>query len=173
MQLEQKYLALLAEAERRNLADVEGIRLCFQILSLASSIDRECAAQLAPHGLSEARFVVLFLLDAAPDGVPPHVLADQAGVRRATVTGLLDGLERDGFARRTASPTDRRSRLIQLTPKGKATTKRLFAKHNQWIASLLGDVSERERKTLSKLLAKVAARTMRQAAPSKGDGDLE
>ena len=165
IQLEQKYLALLAEAERRELPDVEGIRLCFQILSLASAIDRDCATQLKPHGLSEGRFVLLFLLDAAQDGVPPHVLADQAGVRRATVTGLLDGLERDGFVERVSSPHDRRSRLIQLTHKGKAIAKQLFAQHSQWIASLLSDVSEHERRTLSNLLTTVAARTMQGADP--------
>ena len=66
MQLSQKYQALLDEAQRRQLPDVDGIRLCFQALSLAAAIDRDCAALLAPHGLSEGRFVLLFLLDAAP-----------------------------------------------------------------------------------------------------------
>ena len=63
--LEQKYLALLDAAKRRQLPDLDSIRLCFQTLSLASAIDRDCAALLAPHGLSEGRFVLLFLLDAA------------------------------------------------------------------------------------------------------------
>lgn len=168
-QLEQKYLALLAEAERRELPDVEGIRLCFQILSLASAIDRDCATQLKPHGLSEGRFVLLFLLDAALVGVPPHVLADQAGVRRATVTGLLDGLERDGFVERVSSPHDRRSHLIRLTHRGKAIAKQLFSQHSQWIASLLGDVSEHERRTLSNLLTKVADRTIHGAGSLKNE----
>src|SRR5688572_7998896 len=95
--LEQKYLALLGEAERRQIPDLDNIRLCFQVLSLASSIDRDCAALLAPFGLSEGRFVLLFVLDAADDGLAPNALAEQAGVTRATVTGLLDGLERESL----------------------------------------------------------------------------
>ena len=91
IELEQKYRALLDEAERRGLPDVDNIRLCFRALSLAAAIDRDCAAMLAPHGLSEGRFVLLFLLDAAGAGIAPKVLAEQAGVTRATVTGLLDG----------------------------------------------------------------------------------
>ena len=94
MKLEQKYLALIQEAQQRKMPDVDGIRLCFQTLSLAAGIDRDCATLLAPHSLSEGRFVLLFLLDAAPGGLAPNALAERAGVTRATVTGLLDGLER-------------------------------------------------------------------------------
>ncbi|KAA9150109.1 MarR family transcriptional regulator, partial [Delftia sp. BR1] len=97
MQLEQKYQALLAEAERRKLDDVDSMRLCFQTLSLAARIDRDCAALLAPHGLSEGRFVLLFLLESASEGLAPNHLAEQAGITRATVTGLLDGLEREAL----------------------------------------------------------------------------
>jgi DNA-binding MarR family transcriptional regulator len=38
--------------------------------------------------------------DNLPGGLAPHELAKRAGVTRATVTGLLDGLERDGFLSR-------------------------------------------------------------------------
>lgn len=60
MNLEQKYLALLHDAEQRQLNDIDGIRLCFQTLSLAAAIDRNCATLLAPHKLSEGRFILLF-----------------------------------------------------------------------------------------------------------------
>ena len=89
MKLEQKYLALIQEAKRRKLPDVEGIRLCFQTLSLSAAIDRDCAALLAPHGLSEGRFVLLFLLDAAPDGLAPNTLA------RAWAAGINPGASLD------------------------------------------------------------------------------
>ena len=80
MKLEQKYHALIKEAQQRKMPNVEGIRLCFQTLSLAAGIDRDCAVLLAPHGLSEGRFVLLFLLDAAADGLAPNTLAEQAGL---------------------------------------------------------------------------------------------
>ena len=89
---------------------------CFQALSLAAAIDRDCAALLAPHGLSEGRFVLLFLLDAAPGGLAPAVLAQQAGVSRATVTGLIDGLEREALVARQADASDRRAlRIFNVT----------------------------------------------------------
>lgn len=156
MILERKYQALLQEAQRRQTSDVEGIQLCFQTLSLASNIDRDCAARLAPHGLSEGRFVMLFLLDTASEGLAPNELAEQAGVTRATVTGLLDGLERESLIERHAAMNDRRALRIRLTPKGKQTAKRVFDDHGTWITSLFGNLSPSEREQLTILLDKVA-----------------
>ncbi len=157
MQLEQKYQALLAEAERRQLPDVDSIRLCFQTLSLAARIDRDCAALLAPHGLSEGRFVLLFLLEAAGEGLAPNHLAEQAGITRATVTGLLDGLEREALAERLPDPIDRRALRVRLTTKGRQLARRLFAQHSAWIAGLFASLSPAERGQLAKLLTKAAA----------------
>ncbi|VUZ28148.1 Transcriptional repressor MprA [uncultured Comamonas sp.] len=164
MRLEQKYLALIQEAQRRKMPDVEGIRLCFQTLSLATAIDRDCAMLLAPHGLSEGRFVLLFLLDAAPDGLAPNILAERAGVTRATVTGLLDGLEREQLIGRHADANDRRALCIRLTRKGKRVARAVFGQHGRWIASLYGNLSTPERKQLAALLEKVAG-NLEGAAP--------
>ncbi|MGE5990036.1 MULTISPECIES: MarR family winged helix-turn-helix transcriptional regulator [Klebsiella] len=164
MNLEQKYQALLDQAQQRLLPDVEGIRLCFQTLSLASSIHRDCAAQLSPYGLSEGRFVLLFLLDSMPDGLAPNILAKQAGVTRATVTGLLDGLEREELIERLADTVDRRALRVRLTRKGKRVAKVVFDQHGRWIASLFGNLSSPERTQLATLLGKVA-RNLEEKAP--------
>ena len=156
MKLTQKYQALLDEAQRRELPDVQNMRLCLQLLSVAADIDRDCAARLAPYGLSEERFVLLFLLDAASDGMAPNLLAARAGITRATVTGLLDGLEREALIERQADAHDRRALRIVLTRKGKRLAKQVFAQHSLWIASLLSGLSGAERKQLSALLGKLA-----------------
>ncbi|WP_027017176.1 MarR family winged helix-turn-helix transcriptional regulator [Comamonas composti] len=157
MHLEQKYLALLADAERRGQADQEGMRLCFQALSLAAAIDRDCARLLAPHGLSEGRFVLLFLLEAAPAGLAPAELAAQAGVSRATVTGLLDGLESQALVERQADANDRRALRIVLTRKGRALAKKLVGRHSSWIGGLFAALTGPEQLQLGRLLAKVSA----------------
>ena len=157
MKFEQKYQALIEEAQRRNLPDVDGIQLCFQVLSMAANIDRDCAALLAPHGLSEGRFVLLFLLDVAPDGLAPNALAEQAGVTRATVTGLLDGLEREGLIARHANVDDRRALCIRLTTKGKQLASKVVDQHGRWIAGLFGNLSVPERKQFAVLLERVTS----------------
>ena len=51
------------------------------------------------YGLSEGKLVVLLLLQQAPHyRLAPSVLAEVAGVKRATITGLLAGLERSGWS---------------------------------------------------------------------------
>ena len=156
MNLEQKYLALLHDAEQRHLNGIYGIRLCFQTLSLAAAIDRNCATLLAPHKLSEGRFILLFLLDAAPNGLAPNQLAEKAGITRATVTGLLDGLQREDLIERKIDLQDRRALNIHLTPQGKQTAQQVIGQHSQWIASLFNHLSLSERHQLSTLLNKVS-----------------
>jgi DNA-binding MarR family transcriptional regulator len=86
------------------------------------------------------------------------VLAERAGVTRATVTGLLDGLEREQLIARHANAKDRRALCIRLTPKGKQLASTVIAQHGQWIASLFGHLSTTERQQLTSLLGKVAGR---------------
>ncbi|QKV52504.1 MarR family winged helix-turn-helix transcriptional regulator [Comamonas antarctica] len=156
-EFEQKYQALLAEAGRRQWPGQDRIRLCFQTLSLAAAIDRDCARVLAGYGLSEGRFVLLFLLDAASGGLAPRELADQAGVTRATVTGLLDGLERDALVERRTDAADRRALRVQLTARGRELAQAVVAEHGRWIAGVFGGLSAAERIQLEGLLDKVAA----------------
>lgn len=157
MNLEHKYEALLAEAERRDLAGVQGMRVCFELLTLAAAINRDCAALLAPSGLSEGRFVLLFLLEAAgAQGLAPNQLAERAGISRATVTGLLDGLEREGLIRREPDAQDRRALRIQLSAEGRTLARKLLKQHSRWIGGLFGALSAREQQQLSHLLGKAA-----------------
>lgn len=153
--LEPKHHALLNEAARRGLPSCDGIQLCFQVLALASAIDRDCAARLAPRKLSEGKFVLLFLLHGQAGGLAPHELAARAGVTRATVTGLLDGLERDGFVQRRPGLQDRRTITVALTAKGKTAAVKLFKEHTQWIGSLFDGLSQTDRQQLGDLLGKV------------------
>lgn len=75
---------------------------------------------------------------------------------RGTVSGLLDGLEREELIERRADANDRRARRIQLTHKGKRLAKTVFEQHGRWAASLSANLSAAERKQLAALLGKVA-----------------
>lgn len=152
MNMDRKYLALMDAADPQQ---VEGLRVCFEVLSLAAAIDRNCALRLAPHHLSESKFLLLSLLRAEPDGAAPHMLAERSGVTRATMTGLLDGMERDGLLARAHDASDRRRISVRLTPEGEALADRLGDEHQRWIASLAGGLSSAERSTLAALLGRI------------------
>lgn len=154
--LATKYQALLNEAKQRQHPDTETLQLCFQLLSLCASIDHDCAHRLAPYALSEGRFVVLFLLESAPEGLSPNAIATQAGITRPTVTGLLDGLEKEGLIVRLAAAIDRRSLNIQLTEKGRQLSAEVFAEHTLWMASLFQNLTAEECQQMQGLLHKMA-----------------
>lgn len=157
--LEPKHHAFLAELRRRGQPELAGLEQCFQLLSLAAAINQDCANRLAPLGLSEGRFVLLFLLHGAQAPLSPHQLAERAGVTRATVTGLLDGLERDALLERHTDPDDRRRVNVRLSAAGTALAADLFDRHTQWIGDLFADLSALERSVLSGLLGRIWART--------------
>src|SRR6185312_1225037 len=93
----------------------------------------------ARYGLSHARFVVLMLLKRRADHTAtPAEIADEAAVTRATVTGLLDGLEGEGLVERTHRTDDRRSVRVRLTKKGLALLERILPDHYARLGSVMG-----------------------------------
>src|SRR5512142_2464870 len=74
---------------------------------------------LRPLNVSAAGGLVLGILRDRGQ-MSPSELGDRLIVTRATVTGLLDSLERRGFVRRTPNPADRRGLLVEITEDGLA-----------------------------------------------------
>lgn len=75
---------------------------------------------MAGRGLTRARASVLWALHQRGPSTQRE-LADLIGVTPRNITGLVDGLEADGFAERGRHPTDRRATLVSLTGKGVET----------------------------------------------------
>ncbi len=74
---------------------------------------------------------------------------------RATITGLLDGLERDGFVTRRSGLDDRRKIAVVLTGLGRKTARNLLDEHSAWIASLFAGFTTDERQTFHMLLQRI------------------
>jgi len=159
--LETKHNALLAEARRRGRGEhAAAIEIIFRVLALASAIDRDCAERLGVHRLSEGRFVLLFLLASSePQEALPSQLARRAGVTRATVTTLIDGLESQRFVERSRGDSDRRVVTVRLTPKGRRLAAVLMSEHTRWIAGLTRGLTSADRAMLTRVLVKLWRRT--------------
>ncbi|RRK02736.1 MarR family transcriptional regulator [Opitutaceae bacterium TAV3] len=116
--------------------------------------------------LSPGRFSVLMLLankcsgGEGPSARTPAELADMAGVTRATMTGLIDTLERDGMVTRQPDPADRRMMSVAITEKGIEHLTTILPEHFRRMAALMSPLGETERRTLVRLLGKI----MQQAA---------
>jgi DNA-binding MarR family transcriptional regulator len=157
--LNAKNRSLYEEALRRGRTDYRQIKLCGGVLSLASAIDADCARRLARHQLSDSKFVMLIVLHEAKDGLAPNELATRCGVTRATMTGLIDGLERDGLARRDAYEKDRRSVKIRLSDRGEHLARTVFDEHAEWLGSVFGGLDREQSELLTSLIQAIWQKT--------------
>lgn len=137
------------------------------LLYAGDSIVTAMSEHFQEQDISRGRFVVLMLLfkhqreacclPSAP--LTPAQLADRSGVTRATMTGLIDTLERDGLVSRVPSKEDRRMMQVVLTGKGEALLKNFLPIHFRRIAALMGALTADEQKTLAQLGQKIIERT--------------
>lgn len=113
---------------------------------------KRIADLVQPFELTPSSGLVLSILADAESRLPPNVIAERLILSRASVTSLLDSLERRGYVRRTPHPTDRRMLLIELTDVGRriAHEFRLVVHRHQkeWMATL----TEKEQVQLIRLL---------------------
>ena len=82
-----------------------------------------------------------------PDGVEPAVLADDTHMLRQTITVVLNDLEGRGYLFRDSHKTDRRRKVIRLTPEGQVfaqTVLSAISKAEQEAAAVLS-VDEQQR----------------------------
>jgi len=75
---------------------------------------------LEEFGLTFARYEALMLLYFSRAGsLPLGKMGDRLQVHPASVTNLVNGLERDGLVARAPHPSDRRTTLATITPRGR------------------------------------------------------
>ena len=110
---------------------------------------RDC---LARHGLAEGRFVVLEQLMNASEPMSHTQLAEQVGVTKASVTGLVDALERDGYLQREPSLGDRRVCYISITKSGQEIAHSVAPELGKCVLGLFSGLSPDEQNLLSQLL---------------------
>lgn len=143
-------------AERYPDADIERVLEFLTLLRVASDLSTGLDQFLAQHQLLQGRWWVLILLMREEQLTSsPSRLAEQAGVRRATMTGLIDGLERDGLVKRVTDMADRRQTLVKLTTAGQAKLDEVMPDYYQRLNQLMAVLSAEEGKTLMTTLSKL------------------
>lgn len=165
-----RYECLLEAAKEFPDLDPSAAEAFLHLLRTSDEAFAVTERNLLGHGISQGRFGVLMLLwrggqagkagaECMPPGPrTPAELADAAGVTRATMTGLVDTLERDGLVKREPDRNDRRMMSVRLTPKAERFLAALLPRHFKVMSSLLSTLNEAERKTLVRLLGKIADR---------------
>jgi len=101
---------------------------------------KRIAELIQPFDLTPSSGLVLGILADFGEPLPPNKIAERLIISRASVTSLLDSLERRGYVRRAPHSTDRRMLLIELTDTGRLVAHdfRLLVHQHQkaWMAVL-------------------------------------
>ena len=137
-------------------ADIPRVQAYLGMLKTCTDVVRRIDTYLAGHGLQQNRFFILVLLYRSP-GVPlaVHRLAAGVGVSRPTVTGLLDGLERQQWVEREPDPGDGRGVLVRITEAGIAYLHGVMPGYFALVNRLFAELGEADYRQLLELLGKI------------------
>ena len=128
--------------------------LCFQVNRIARKMTRVIQELLSPYGLTTTQFFLLTAL-YEEDGILISALARKVALDRATLTGLLDRLERDDLIARRPDAGDRRAILIHLTQKAEGLREELTDLYHRNNSSFLSLLTQEEKNLFETAIAKL------------------
>jgi DNA-binding MarR family transcriptional regulator len=153
-----RYDCLIRAAERCPTLQPSACDAFLNLLRTGDDVFAVVHRFLSGHDISQGRFTVLMLLGMCGEEegpATPATLAGEAGVTRATMTGLIDTLEKDRLVAREPDPDDRRTIHVRLTDEGRALLEGILPDYFQCVADILRPLSDLERKQFVRLLQKI------------------
>ena len=88
---------------------------------------RAADAEVERHGISDATALPLVLIGRMAGEPRQNALAEAVGIEGPSLVRLLDQLEKAGLVVRKEDPTDRRAKVLSLTPAGRSVVARMEA----------------------------------------------
>ncbi|MRH88369.1 MarR family transcriptional regulator [Nocardia sp. SYP-A9097] len=135
--------------------DPQAVLVAVRLLAAGAKLGQATETHFARFGLSTGRYRLLADLEDAGGEKSPSQLASGLGVTRATVTGLIDGLEQQGLVCRRASAEDGRAVVVVLTARGAQQLRDMAPGHFSRLQSMVGTLTRAERTTFLELLERV------------------
>jgi MarR family transcriptional regulator for hemolysin len=126
------------------------------VARVAKSLNRAFEAALSDAGGSLPAWLILLSLKSGRWGTQRE-LAEAIGIRGATLTHHLDGLERDGLVSRRRDPENRRVQVVELTAAGDRLFQRLRRAAVDFDARLREGLGDRDLDRLRELLGRLGA----------------
>jgi len=135
--------------------DASAMRAVLALRATAQRVENAVGSWFSDASLTPQKFGVLVVLQAEGEPVSLSGLRRYLGTTQANVTGLVAGLERDGYIDRKTSTSDRRVSFVSLSRGGRRAVAthlpEFFAKNKAALRAL----SANEKKTFVELLNKI------------------
>lgn len=151
--------------------DTDGIHLWLVLMKAYQSIEHRAMRSIGDTSLCYSDFAVLeVLLHKGP--LPVNTVGARVALTSGSSTAAIDRLEKRGLVRRAPDATDRRTRIVHLTGKGRTLIQTAFRKHAADMETVTASLSAAEKKTLLDLLKKLGKSAVSGPAtnlePTKG-----
>jgi DNA-binding MarR family transcriptional regulator len=155
----------LGETEARVANRLSHMQLDFEAMAVTSNLFRAASAVrnhfernvLAESGLSWTAFVVMWVTWIW-EPAETRDIAAEAGISKATLTGVLSTLEKMDLVVRSRSSEDGRLVLVTLTKNGQALMETLFPAFNKQEVEVVSPVSDNKRGDLADMLRAITAK---------------
>jgi DNA-binding MarR family transcriptional regulator len=135
------------------------LRLWLRLLSCTNQVEGRVRQNLqSSFDTTLPRFDLMAQLERASQGLKMSELSQRMMVTGGNVTGITDGLVREGLVVREIDAADRRVYRVKLTVEGERQFRRMAAEHEKWVIDLFGVLSPRQKKQLLDLLGELKER---------------
>jgi len=159
----------LSETERQVSTLLKGMNIDFKAMAVVSNLFRAASAVrnylereiLSRHGLSWTGFVVLWVVWVW-ESIETRTIAEEVGTSKASLTGVLKTLERDGLIIKKQSKIDRRLVLVTLTSDGRRMMKKIFPEFNKEEIFLASFIKPAEQKGVADALRGITVRAKKE-----------
>ncbi len=129
--------------------DFAAVQLSAQLLMCSQQTIQLFENHFAQWGLSQGRFAVLMLLYNLPENDwTPVKLAEATHVTKATVTGLVNNLSRDGYVTRQQHPGDGRKTNLLLSESGAQFVRDMIPQHLERISQIYSNLNGQQIKQI-------------------------
>jgi MarR family transcriptional regulator, lower aerobic nicotinate degradation pathway regulator len=113
------------------------------------------AEECAGFDITSVQFAALFAIEANPD-IDATRLSHLVAFDRSTLGDVLERMETKGWIVRSATPSDRRIKLVRLTPAGEALLAQVMPAVERVQERLLAPLAPGDRAAMVRLLAQIA-----------------
>jgi DNA-binding MarR family transcriptional regulator len=146
-------------------ADALATECCANLVRAADMFMGEHARRLlAAFGISPTAAMVLSSIEGAGGPLTPTEIASRLIVTTASVTSLLDTLEKRRLVRRCPHPRDRRRLLVEVTADGQRVLDRMLPGMHALERRVFDGVSEADKRRFLRLLGQIQLRAAELAA---------
>ena len=134
--------------------DTSGTHLWLVMMKAYRALERVAYSSIEASDSCLSDFAIMeMLLNKGPQLV--NEIGRRIDLTSGAITTAVDRLESRGLVTREYHDTDRRARIVTLTPSGKEQAAKAFATHKKAMDSSANSLSKTERATLIRLLKKL------------------